>query len=84
MLLFCILRIACHAPDRYGALLCGGVAVHILLHIVMHVAVVTGLMPNTGVTLPFISSGGTSLVSFMGEIGLVLAVSRGMRPEQLT
>lgn len=50
----------------------------------MHVAVVTGLMPNTGVTLPFISSGGTSLVSFMGEIGLVLAVSRGMRPEQLT
>ncbi len=83
MLLLCIWRIAFRAPDRYGALICGGVAIHILLHIAMHVAVVTGMMPNTGVTLPFISSGGTSLLSFMGEIGLVLAVSRGVRPEKL-
>ena len=82
-LLVCIFRTAIKAPDRYGALLCGGVAIHILLHILMHIGVVTGAMPNTGVTLPFISSGGTSLLCFMAEIALVLAVSRGVRPEKL-
>ena len=80
-LLFCIIQTAVKAPDRYGALLCGGVAIHIFLHTAMNIAVVTGAMPNTGVTLPFVSSGGTSLLCFMAEIGLVLSVSRSVRPE---
>ena len=42
----------------------------------------TGAMPNTGVTLPFVSSGGTSLLCFMAEIALVLSVSREVRPEK--
>ena len=81
-LLFCIIQTALKAPDRYGALLCGGVAIHIFLHTAMNIMVVTGAMPNTGVTLPFVSSGGTSLLCFMAEIALVLSVSREVRPEK--
>ena len=81
-LLFCIIQTALKAPDRYGALLCGGVAIHIFLHTAMNIMVVTGAMPNTGVTLPFVSSGGTSLLCFMAEIALVLSVSRDVRPEK--
>ena len=81
-LLFCIIQTALKAPDRYGALLCGGVAIHIFLHTAMNIMVVTGSMPNTGVTLPFVSSGGTSLLCFMAEIALVLSVSREVRPEK--
>lgn len=68
--------IACNAPDLLGALICVGVLTHIALQVVLNVAVVTNSMPATGVPLPFISYGGSSLCVFMAEAGLVLSVSK--------
>lgn len=63
------------APDLYGAMIVSGVMVHIALQVLMNVAVVTNSMPNTGVTLPFISYGGTSVAILLAEMGMVLSVS---------
>ncbi len=67
--------IACRAPDEEGLLLVTGVMAHISLQVLLNIAVVTNTIPNTGVTLPFISYGGTSVVFLMAEMGLVLSVS---------
>lgn len=67
--------IACRAPDEEGLLLVVGVMAHISLQVLLNIAVVTNTIPNTGVTLPFISYGGTSVVFLMAEMGLVLGVS---------
>ena len=67
--------IACRAPDEEGLLLVTGVMAHISLQVLLNIAVVTNKIPNTGVTLPFISYGGTSVVFLMAEMGLVLSVS---------
>ena len=53
-----------------------GIFIHIALQVIFNIAVVVNLMPNTGVTLPFISYGGTSVLFLLSEMGLVLAVSR--------
>ena len=71
--------IARHARDAFDFMLVSGVFIHISLQVILNIAVVLNLMPNTGVTLPFISYGGTSIVFLMGEIGLVLNVSRHIR-----
>lgn len=63
------------APDLYGAMIVCGVMIHIALQVVLNIAVVTNTIPNTGVTLPFISYGGTSLAILMAEMGMVLSVS---------
>ena len=68
--------IAAHAPDKFGALLVVGFTVQVTLQAILNVAVVTNTIPNTGISLPFFSSGGTSLVMILGEMGIVLAVSR--------
>ena len=68
--------IAAHAPDKFGALLGVGFTVQVTLQAILNVAVVTNTIPNTGISLPFFSSGGTSLVMILGEMGIVLAVSR--------
>ena len=68
--------IAAHAPDRFGALLVVGFVVQVALQAVLNVAVVTNTIPNTGISLPFFSSGGTSLMMLLGEMGVVLRVSR--------
>ena len=68
------------APDRYGSLVVVGVISHLAFQVLINMFVVTNLMPNTGVPLPFISYGGTSLVFLMLEMGLVLAVSRQIEP----
>ena len=75
-LIYRILVIASNAPDRLGFFLCAGVAVHISLQVVLNIAVVTNMIPNTGVTLPFISYGGSSVLFLMSEFGLVLSVAR--------
>lgn len=67
---------ALHAPDLLGALLLVGIMGHIALQVILNIAVVTNTIPNTGITLPFISYGGTSVLFLMGEMGLALAVSR--------
>ena len=79
MLLYRIYIIAINAPDLFGSLICVGVMAHIAIQVVLNIAVVTNTIPSTGVTLPFISYGGTSLVILMTEIGLVLGVSNQIR-----
>ncbi len=75
-LLVRILLVAYHAPDLFGSLICVGVFIQLAAQIVINIAVVTNTMPATGVPLPFISYGGSSLIFSMLEIGLVLNVSR--------
>lgn len=70
------IRVALTAPDRYGALLGVGIAAHISMQVVLNMAVATNLMPNTGISLPFFSAGGTSLVMILGEMGVLLSIAR--------
>lgn len=81
-LLYRFAIIANAAPDLYGALLVIGVMAHIAIQVILNIAVVTNTIPNTGITLPFISYGGTSVLFLMVEIGLVLSVSRRIRLER--
>lgn len=69
-------RIAAHAPDRFSSLLIYGISAKLALQTLLNVAVVTNSMPNTGVSLPFFSSGGTFLAMQIFEMGIVLALSR--------
>jgi len=72
--------IALHARDRFGALLAVGVTTQVALQVFLNIAVVTNVLPNTGISLPFFSYGGTALVIQLAEMGLVLSVSRQMPP----
>ncbi|NCB91391.1 MAG: cell division protein FtsW [Clostridia bacterium] len=67
---------AVHAPDLQGGLICAGIMGHIALQVILNISVVTNTIPNTGITLPFISYGGTSILFLMSEMGLALSVSR--------
>lgn len=67
---------ATHAPDLLGELICAGIMGHMAIQVILNIAVVTNTIPNTGITLPFISYGGTSVLFLMGEMGLALSVSR--------
>ena len=70
------ISIAVRARDKFGALLVVGFVVQVVLQAVLNIAVVTNPIPNTGISLPFFSSGGTSLMMLLGEMGIVLSVSR--------
>ena len=70
------MSIAVRARDKFGALLAVGFVVQVILQAVLNMAVVTNTIPNTGISLPFFSSGGTSLMMLLGEMGIVLSVSR--------
>lgn len=83
LLLWRMMVIANNAKDLYGALLVTGIMSHIAIQVILNIAVVTNTIPNTGVILPFISYGGTSLVFLMAEMGLALSVSRGIRLESI-
>ena len=74
--------IAGNAPDLMGAMIVIGVMAHIALQVILNIAVVTNTIPNTGVTLPFISYGGTSVMFLMLEMGMVLSVSNQIKLEQ--
>lgn len=83
--LFMIYRfmlIANNAPDLFGALLVVGVMGHIAIQVILNIAVVTNTIPNTGITLPFISYGGTSVLFLMIEMGMVLSVSNQIKLEK--
>lgn len=71
--------IALHARDRFGSLLAVGVTTQIALQVFLNIAVVSNLIPNTGISLPFFSYGGTALVIQLAEVGVVLNVSRQMK-----
>lgn len=78
-LLYRLFFIAQNAPDLFGSLMVSGIFIHIALQVIFNIAVVLNLMPNTGVTLPFVSYGGTSIVFLMSEMGLALSVARQIK-----
>lgn len=79
-LLYRLAVIAQNALDRQGSLIACGIMVHISLQVILNVCVVLNVIPTTGITLPFISYGGTSILFLMAEIGLALGVSAQIAP----
>ncbi len=78
LLIWRLMIIAINAKDLFGSYLAIGVLTHIALQVILNIAVVTNTMPNTGVILPFISYGGTSISVLVAEMGMVLSVSKGI------
>jgi cell division protein FtsW len=81
LILFALLIIrgywlAMHSRDRYSFLVCAGITTLLAIQVIFNVAVVTNLIPCTGVSLPFFSSGGTALLIQLGEMGIILSMSR--------
>lgn len=75
--------IANNAPDLFGAMLVVGVMGHIAIQVILNIAVVTNTIPNTGISLPFISYGGSSVLFLLTEMGIVLSVGKGIRLRDL-
>lgn len=73
------IKIGMNAKDRFGALLCMGIVFQIGIQVALNIGVVSDLLPNTGISLPFFSAGGTSLIILLCEMGMVLSVSRSAR-----
>ena len=76
MLIIRGIKIALNAPDVFGMLTVVGIMAQIAIQTVFNIAVVTSTIPNTGVTMPFFSYGGTALMVLLAEMGIVLNVSR--------
>lgn len=76
LLVFRGFRIATQAPDKFGMLLAVGFTMHIGLQAFLNIAVVSNLVPNTGISLPFFSYGGTALILQLAEMGVVMNISR--------
>lgn len=81
-LIYRFMIIAASAPDLFGAMLVVGVMGHIAIQVILNIAVVTNTIPNTGITLPFISYGGTSILFLMIEMGIVLSVANHIKLEK--
>ena len=86
LLLFALLVIrgywlALHCRDRYSFLVCVGVTSLLAIQVILNVAVVTNLVPCTGISLPFFSYGGTALLLQLSEMGIILSISRDI-PEK--
>lgn len=79
LLLYRLFFIAQNAPTMYGALVVTGIMAHIAVQVILNIAVVTNMIPNTGITLPFVSYGGTSVVFLLMEMGCALGISRSIR-----
>ena len=81
-LLYRLLVIAQNAPDLYGSLAASGIMAHVALQVILNISVVLNVIPTTGVTLPFVSYGGTSVMFLMFEIGLALNISKSIHFEE--
>ena len=81
-MLYRLFFIAQNAPDMYGSLVVSGIFVHMSLQVILNICVVLNIIPTTGVTLPFVSYEGTSVLFLMAEIGIALSVSRRIRFQQ--
>ena len=68
--------IAMRAPDTFSSLTVAGIVFKVTIQAILNIGVVTGLLPNTGITLPFFSYGGTALIVLLGEKGIILSISR--------
>ncbi|MCR5272375.1 MAG: putative lipid II flippase FtsW [Lachnospiraceae bacterium] len=79
ILIWRFMVIATNAKDLYGSLVVSGILAHIAIQVILNIAVVTNTIPNTGITLPFISYGGTSLSILLAEMGLALNVAKQIR-----
>lgn len=78
-LLYRLYYIAKHAPDLFGSIIASGIMIHFALQIILNIAVVCQVVPTTGISLPFVSYGGTAIMFLMGEVGICLNISRQMR-----
>ena len=76
LLIWRMMVIANNARDLFGTLLVVGVMTHIAVQVILNIAVVTSIIPNTGVILPFFSYGGSSLIMLFAEMGIILSASR--------
>ena len=76
ILIYRFLLTAQYADDLFGSLIAGGILTHLGIQVILNVAVVTNTIPNTGITLPFVSYGGTSVMFLLAEMGLALSVSK--------
>ncbi len=76
-----LMIIANNAQDLFGSMLVVGVMSHLSIQVILNIAVVTNTIPNTGISLPFISYGGTSILFLLSEMGLALSVARGIKLE---
>ncbi len=88
VLLFCALvwrgfTIAMHAPDKFGSLMAVGLTFQVALQAALNIMVVTNTIPNTGISLPFFSYGGTALLILLSEMGIVLSISRASKMDKL-
>jgi cell division protein FtsW len=81
LLLYRLIFIAKNAPDLFGSLIATGIFAHVALQVILNIAVVTGLLPTTGITLPFISYGGTAIIFLLAEMGIALGISRKIKLE---
>ena len=72
--------LALHARDKFGTLTAVGIITLLAVQVFLNVGVVTNLIPNTGISLPFFSFGGTALVIQLAEMGMVLSISRQIPP----
>ncbi len=79
ILIWRMVIIATHAVDLQGAMIVVGVIAHIAVQVILNIAVVTNTIPNTGISLPFISYGGTSICFLMFEMGVVMNVARSIK-----
>ncbi|HKL98666.1 MAG TPA: FtsW/RodA/SpoVE family cell cycle protein, partial [Mobilitalea sp.] len=82
LLIWRIFIIAINAPDLFGGLIATGVLAHLATQVLINIAVVTNSIPSTGITLPFISYGGSSVMVLLFEIGIVLSVSNQIKMER--
>ncbi|MFR1435014.1 MAG: putative lipid II flippase FtsW [Acutalibacteraceae bacterium] len=87
ILLFALLvwrgiTIGMKSPDKFGSLLAIGLTAQVGVQVILNIAVVSNTIPNTGISLPFFSYGGTSLIMLLAQMGVVLAISRHSRAEK--
>ncbi len=76
--------IAMHAPDTFSQLVAIGIVSHVAIQAILNIMVVTAMIPNTGITLPFFSYGGSALLMLLGEVGILLGISRHMYRDRTT
>ena len=81
ILIWRLMVVASHTRDLYGCLIVTGIMGHIMIQVILNIAVVTNTIPNTGITLPFVSYGGTSVLFLLAEMGIALNVSLSTRKE---
>ena len=82
MLIWRGLYVSVHAKDRFGMLLGVGITFLVGIQAVLNICVVTNTIPNTGISLPFFSYGGTALLMLLGEMGVLLNISRSANVEK--